>query len=150
MGDEYLSHQGSRSTLCDSVMLRSHYSLLDYAMHGVDLMIQGRVLRQCMDTYSNPFLFRALRIWFLPAKFCITKLELYSDAAKTIPYQAVTSSWASQGNLKERQWYTWEPSLHSSIVAPGCHFFHVKSNYGWFMLMFDRKQQNSVKQLSFI
>ena len=66
-------------------MPRSHYRLLDYAMHGVDLMIQGRVLRRCVDTYSNPFLFRALRIWFLPAKFCIIKLELYSDAAKTIP-----------------------------------------------------------------
>ena len=89
---KYLLHQGSRSTLCDSVMPRSHFSLLDYATHGVDLMIQGRVLRQYTDTYSNLFLFGALRIWFLPAKFCITKLELYSDVAKTIPYQVVTSS----------------------------------------------------------
>lgn len=73
-------------------MARSHYSLLDYATPGVDLMIQGRVLRRRADTYSNPFLFRALRIWLVLAKFCITKLELYSDVPQTIPYQVVTSS----------------------------------------------------------
>ena len=73
-------------------MARSRYRLLDYAMLGVDLMIQGRMLRTCADTYSNPFRFRALRIWLVLAKYCITKLELYSDAPKTIPYQVVTSS----------------------------------------------------------
>ena len=29
------------------------------------------------------------------------------------------------------------------------YILYNKKSYGWFMLMFDRKQQNSVNQLSF-
>lgn len=90
--DKHLSHQGSGSTLCDTIMPRFYHSLLDHATHGADLMIQGRVLRQCVDVYSNPFLFRALGTWWVPSRFCIAMLELHSATAKRMPYQVMTSS----------------------------------------------------------
>ena len=71
---------------------KPYHSLLDHATHGTDLMIQGRALRQCVDVYSNPFLLRALGTWWVPAKFCITMLELHSATAKRMPCQVMTSS----------------------------------------------------------
>ena len=107
-------------TLCNPM----DCSLPGFSVHGI---LQARTLEWVAISFSNAWK------WKVKVK-SLSRVQLLAT-----PWTAAYQAPPSMGFSRQEHW--------SGVPLPSPGYMYT---YGWFMLRFDRKQQNPVKQLSSI